>query len=97
MGIYVEVNGVFGPSKSWLRDHPDFVYDPDEFGDDAYDVEDDEEALKCLRTCRQCGCSMTLWETLDYYYRSGHEGFKSKIYDYDGNLCWGCLESIILN
>lgn len=80
------------PSDSYLASHPDFVYNPDDWYSDDYDLDEDDEILHMSRTCKECGCSFTLEEAInDYCWR--FESFRYEN-EFEGEYCGHCAADI---
>lgn len=67
MGRFMLYNGDVRPSDSYLATHVLPGYEPDDWYNDDYDVEDDEEILYMPRTCKECLCTFTLYEAMSDY------------------------------
>ncbi len=88
MGRYVLYHGDVRPSDSYLAEHPDFHYDPDDWYDDDYDVEDDEENLYMQRICDDCNCTFTLYDAMSVH--AERIDWPPYLEDYVGEYCGNC-------
>lgn len=92
MGRFYLHHGNLQPSNAYLTANPLPDYDPDDWFNDSYDVEDDEEVLYELRVCEKCGCTFNLYDAMsDYAHRIDWPDYG---YEFAGEYCGNCAAGI---
>lgn len=93
MSRYMIYKDAVRPSDSYLLSHPNFHYDPEEWFDDDYDLDEDLEVLTIPRTCDRCGCSFTIEQAIVDY--SARIDFPYYALQFIGDLCGNCAADSI--
>ncbi len=88
-GDFVLHHGILSPSESYLMTHELPNYSPDDLGNKAYLVTDDEDVLLEKRVCERCGAEFTLAEALVQCRRK--LDYPSYLYENNGRFCGNCV------
>ena len=88
MGRFVLYKGNLRPSDSYLATHSLPDYDPEDWYNDAYDVEDDEEVLYEQRICSDCHAPFTLYDAMSICTSS--VDWPSYLDEFAGEYCGDC-------
>ena len=88
LGRFMLYHGKVRPSDSYLASHTLPGYAADDWYHEAYDINDDEEALQMKRVCKQCGKEFTLSDAAGEY--DSAMGWPYYTEEFIGDLCAEC-------